>query len=178
MTLRGSWMQTYTGGAYWPLDPRPQDVRIDDIAHALSMICRYGGHCSQFYSVAEHSWHVSNMVPAEFALAGLLHDAAEAYLGDVIRPIKGSLQNYREIEALNWEVIAKRFDLPVVLADEVHKVDNDMCVIESRALMHPSPIPDDDWRVNAVVPDHVWLNYWSPADAKAAFLRRFKKLWV
>lgn len=67
---RGDWIQTFTGRRFWPLDPRPEDVCIEDIAHALSLKCRFGGHCTRFYSVAEHSVHVSNYVPAEFALWG------------------------------------------------------------------------------------------------------------
>lgn len=73
-------MQTFSGALYWPMDPRPEDVNILDIAHSLSMQCRYTGHVSKFYSVAEHSVHVSNIVPKELAMCGLLHDATEAYL--------------------------------------------------------------------------------------------------
>jgi hypothetical protein len=87
---RGDWMQTFTGRAFYPLDPRPEDIDPVDIAHALSLICRYGGHSSRFYSVAEHCVLMSHAVAPEHALWALLHDATEAYLGDMIRPLKRS----------------------------------------------------------------------------------------
>ena len=71
---RGEWIQTFSGGRFWPLDPRPEDVYIGDIAHALSMKCRYAGHTTFFYSVAEHSVHVCRHAPAEHKLWALLHD--------------------------------------------------------------------------------------------------------
>src|SRR4051812_20612492 len=86
--LRGDWMQTYTGRAFWPLDAQPEDVDPLDIAAALSMLCRYGGHVSRFYSVAEHCLLMSEAVAPEHALWALLHDATEAYMGDMVRPLK------------------------------------------------------------------------------------------
>src|SRR5438128_12538670 len=85
--LRGDWMQTYTGRAFYPLDPRLDDICIEDIAHALSMLCRYGGQCQEFYSVAEHSVLMSYAVNPQHALWALLHDATESYMGDLIRPL-------------------------------------------------------------------------------------------
>lgn len=85
---RGSWMQTYTGRRLFPMDPSPADVDIIDIAHALSMQCRYNGHVRRFMSVAEHCVLISENVPAQDALWGLLHDATEAYVGDMIRPLR------------------------------------------------------------------------------------------
>ena len=75
----GDWLQTFTGKAFFPLDPRPEEMDIFDIAHALSNLCRYGGHCNKFYSVAEHSVLVSILCRLYYgeqvALQGLLHDA-------------------------------------------------------------------------------------------------------
>src|ERR1039457_118422 len=79
---------TFSGLRFWPLDPNPEKILIDDIAHALAHQCRFGGHASRFYSVAEHSVHVSRLCPPEDALWGLLHDASEAYLVDLPRPLK------------------------------------------------------------------------------------------
>ena len=78
MSERGNWMQTFTGGRFYPSDPRYEDIHIEDIAHGLSMTCRFGGQCDHFYSVAEHSWHVAMLCPQRDRLAGLMHDASEA----------------------------------------------------------------------------------------------------
>ena len=84
-------MVTFTGKLVNPLDLTPQDVDIRDIAHHLSNMCRWQGATRHFYSVAEHCVHVSRLVPTGYALLALLHDAAEAYMGDAIRPIKRRL---------------------------------------------------------------------------------------
>ena len=96
MKLAG-WIQTYTGKKFWPLDPRPEDVDIVDIAHALSMQCRFGGHCLRFYSTAEHSVYVSHHCGSA-ALIGLLHDGSEAYLLDMLAPIKEYMPDYKAAE--------------------------------------------------------------------------------
>src|ERR1017187_10636100 len=82
MAPHGS-ITTFSGIHFWPLLPNPADIRIEDIAHALSNQCRFAGHAREFYSVAEHSVRVSQLCPPEDALWGLLHDASEAYLTDV-----------------------------------------------------------------------------------------------
>jgi len=86
-----AWIQTISGRKFPLAEPDPNQIDIEDIAHALSMLCRFNGHCTQFYSVAEHSMHVSHEISNDLALAGLLHDAAEAYLGDVPSPLKKEL---------------------------------------------------------------------------------------
>lgn len=85
------WIQTFTGKQFWPLTPKAEDVCIEDIAHALAFKCRFGGHCKTFYSVAEHSCRVAEILRPEHQLIGLLHDAAEAYLPDVAAPIKSAI---------------------------------------------------------------------------------------
>src|SRR5438128_5709421 len=96
--IRGDWMQTYTGRRFYPLAPAIEDVDLRDIAHSLAHQCRYAGHVDRFYSVAEHCVLLSRAVPAEYALDALLHDAAEAYVVDVPRPLKRNLAGYAEIE--------------------------------------------------------------------------------
>src|SRR5258708_7873161 len=130
----GDWMFTHSGRAYYPHDPRSTDILIDDVAHALSMLCRFTVHCNRFYSVAEHCYHVSKLVPPEHQLAALLHDGPEAYLNDVNRPFKVGLKEYKAIEGLNWYVMAEAFDLPVQLPQCVHEADNAMLYVELRAL--------------------------------------------
>ena len=80
-------MSTYTGKKFFPFDPRPEQICIEDIAHGLSMLCRFSGQCPYFYSVAEHSIYVVHCLPDNLQLEGLLHDASEAYLADLPRPV-------------------------------------------------------------------------------------------
>jgi hypothetical protein len=119
----GDWMQTFTGMQFWPLDPRPDDVCIIDIAHSLSMLCRYGGHTTRFYSVAEHCCHMCDSATVDNKLWALLHDAGEAYLSDVIRPIKPFLTNYKEIENRLMKVICDSYSLPTERPQEVTDLD-------------------------------------------------------
>jgi len=134
------WMCTYSGVKYFPAAPRVEDVRIVDIAHHLARICRYTGAVRvEHYSVAEHSVHVSHCVPPEMAFVGLMHDASEAYVNDISRPLKRSLPDYSRIEALNWAVIAEKFGLPIKLPAEVHAADICVYLTERDAIMPPMP---------------------------------------
>lgn len=138
---RGSWMQTYTGRQFYPLDARPEDILPEDIAHALSMICRYGGHVRQFYSVAEHCLLMSHAVAPEHALWALLHDATEAYVGDMVRPLKHHMPEYREVENRLMVVIGKRFGIDgTSMPDAVKEADNRILLDEWAALLTAPPV--------------------------------------
>jgi hypothetical protein len=139
MSGRGDWMQTFTGRAFYPLAAEVDDIDPRDIAHALSLTCRYGGHVQRFYSVAEHCLLLSNVVAPEHALWALLHDATEAYVGDVIRPLKRNLPAYVEIENRLMEVICDRFGLDPVFPEEVRTADSRILHDERAALLGPSP---------------------------------------
>lgn len=175
----GGWIQTYTGRAVFPLDARPEEIDPRDIAHALSNLCRYAGHVNQFYSVAQHCCLVSDWVwmatgDAPAALWGLLHDATEAYLVDLPRPIKLSpgFESYRAAEANLELVIADRFKLEGPMPAIVHEADNRILVDERAALMATPPLPWGADLEGLAIPIH----YWSHERAKAEWWRRFCEL--
>lgn len=160
MTQRhGDWTQTYTGRQFYPLDPRADDIDIVDIAHALSRICRFNGHCSRPYSVAEHSLHValhvaqdqSEPVDRTTVLAALLHDASEAYLCDIPRPLKTmpEMAPYRAMEANVEAIIAAKYGLPHPLPAIVKRHDLRALATEYRDLVpnkrHPWHLPEPAW---------------------------------
>lgn len=180
----GDWMQTFTGKQFFPLDPRPEDFDIRDIAHALSMICRYGGHAKHFYSVAEHSWHISMHVSPEAALFGLMHDAAEAYLGDMVRPLKQNMQDFKQAESLvlsrMWEWLFNiGVRVPAYTDDrierEVHEADNRILLNEKRVLLGKAPEPwFQETRFMPLEINHLLL--WDPPVAERFWLDRFYAL--
>lgn len=139
---RGDWMQTRSGRAYWPLDPDPADVAIEDIAAHLSTICRYLGACLTPYWVAEHCVYASYLVPERLALHALLHDAPEAYVHDIIRPVKRHLPVYGLIEAANMRAISRALGLGTLWemqAATIKDADNAMLLAEQAELMAPAP---------------------------------------
>lgn len=172
--LRGDWMQTHMGRRFYPLDPRANEIDPQDIAHALSLLCRYGGHVSRFYSVAEHCVLMSQAVAPEHALAALLHDATEAYVCDVPRPLKLVLPGYREIEDRVWAAVAQRFGLALELPEEVKIADTRILLTERNALMPRAErwVQDDDF-----TPLPVTIIGLSPDDAEERYLQRLEELW-
>ena len=136
MSNKDVWYNTFTGKKVFPLDPDPEQICLDDIAHALSNICRFTGHCSEFYSVAQHSILVSVYSSAENAMWGLLHDAAEAYLCDVTSPVKrsGLMSGYRAAEEKMMKCIAVKFGLSWPVPEETIKLDGILLMTEARDL--------------------------------------------
>lgn len=171
-TRKGNWMQTLKGNKFWPLDPRPEDFDIEEIAVPLGRACRYTGHCLRFYSVAEHSVLMSYLVPPELALTALMHDAPEAYLQDIARPVKPALSNYAEIEGGIWRAMATWLGMPEVLPDVIKHMDNAMLLAEREQNMTPT---SEDWRVPGE-PAKVFLQYWLPDEAGERFLARYREL--
>ena len=173
----GDWIQTYTGRPFWPASARMGDISITDIAHALSNQCRFAGHCRRFYSVAEHSVLVSRVVPPEDALHGLLHDATEAYLIDVPRPVKPMLKGYVELEGSIWFMIARRFGIDPAMPVSVKEADNTVLLAERNALLGPTPDVPGAWAwADGLVPASVEILGWSPEKARAQFMDRFAEL--
>lgn len=171
-----SWVETVSGRRVWPCDPRPEDFEIEDIAHALSNICRFTGHTRKFYSVAQHSVIVSRNVPDELALAALLHDGSESVLADVSRPVKPHLSNYKSLELGVMNAIGQRFGITIAALNHplVKLADERALVTERRDLMGPAvhswgPLDELKPFPKTIVP-------MNPEDARYQFLRRFNHL--
>lgn len=171
-TRVGDWLQTYTGRCFWPMDPRPEEVCIEDIARSLAFRCRYGGHVKRFYSVAEHSVLVSYFVPREQALWGLLHDAAEAYSADVPRPLKRMLPQWKPMEEAIMGAVCERYRLPREEPGDVKRVDFAICSDERELIMAPCL---RDWG-EMPGPLGAHIRCLSPLDAEEVFLDRFDAL--
>lgn len=121
------------------VDPKPEQITVEDIAHGLSFTCRFSGQCLKYYSVAEHSIRVAEIVPEEFKLIALLHDAAEAYMTDMPRPLKRLLPEYTAIEHAVLSVIMEKFGVPILkLPNCVKEADNIMLATEGRDLCAPA----------------------------------------
>lgn len=137
----GHWMETYTGKKFFLLNPCNEDIVIEDIAHHLSLLCRFTGACRGFYSVAEHSVRLSHIVKQGNELAGLLHDAPEAYLADISRPVKVLFPEYRKLEGEITKAIMQRFGINGYDKADIKRADNAMLATEGRDLMDNI----DDW---------------------------------
>ena len=172
MAPHGS-ITTFSGIRFWPLLPNPADIRIEDIAHALSNQCRFAGHAREFYSVAEHSVRVSQLCPPEDALWGLLHDASEAYLTDVPAPLKALLvfEAYRVAERSLQGVIAARFGLAPEQPASVTEADRVMLRIEMSDLL-----PAATSHLFKPSQARSITKPWSTRTAEARFLKRYREL--
>lgn len=168
----GDWMQTYTGKQFWPIDPSPDDVCVDDIAHALSMMCRYNGHCKWFYSVAEHSVYVSRHVPKEFALWGLLHDAPEAYVADIVKPAKRFISGYADVEKRIMRAVCEKFGLNFNEPASVKLADASILADEMAQVMGNAPA---EWSLPYAPLGQTILGL-DPSKAKRLFLDRYSEI--
>ena len=173
-----SYIETITGRKFYFLKPKPEDFNIYDIAHALAMNCRFTGHCSKFYSVAEHSWHMSRMAPEGLEMAALLHDASEAYITDIASPIKQHLMDYVELEEMLMAKIAKRFHFEYPLNPIIKQLDTTMLSTEAHYLMISRGDNWDMWQERKRPP--IQHNFrpigMLPHIAKEVFLDRYYEL--
>lgn len=174
-----AWIQTASGGKFHFLAPRPEEILIQDIAHALSHLCRFNGH-SKFYSVAEHSVRVSWAVPPELQLKALLHDAAEAYCGDMTRPLKNLCPDYEAIEINVRDAIFKKFGLSPGVEPEIKQADRTLLVTEARDLLSSGT---EDWQgclaawdLENCEPLRTKIRPWAASFAKGTFLGGFHAL--
>ena len=162
-------IQTWTGKFVDPLHLRPEDVDLEDIAHHLSMVCRFGGAVRRHYSVAEHSLLVASLVPPEHRLRALLHDAAEAYLGDIVRPMKKQpeMDHYRGCEHRAQRVIFDVFGVDASMKESfVSHADRVALSTERSNLMRH--VDHEAWRQQQLPPPldhrirfyHGWFVKW------------------
>jgi 5'-nucleotidase len=174
-TTQDPYILTSSGGRFYFNRPGQEPILPEDIAQPLSKLCRFTGHTRQFYSVAQHSVHVARLVPERFALHALLHDASEAFLGDVSSPLKELLgESYRGLERATSAAIYKRFDLPLELPPEVKHADMVAMATEKRDLMFPDP---DPWPcLDGIEADPLPILALSPPIAARMFLDRFYEL--
>jgi uncharacterized protein len=166
------WLQTATGRMFMLAAPSPLEVHIIDIAVALSRIPRFNGHTVQFYSVAQHCVIVSDMLPPQLRFCGLMHDAAEAYVGDRTKPLKEVCQELVVVERRVWAAIAAKFDLPLHTPMDVKHADCVALATEKRDLMAPAPWSWQD------LPDplEAKITPWSCEQAFDEFFKRFLEL--
>jgi len=168
------WIQTYSGRRFNPTNPISDAIVIQDIAHSLSMLCRFTGHCRQFYSVAQHCVLVSYICDEADALWGLIHDSSEAFLQDLPKPLKrsGKFESYIEFEKQMQLAICKRFELPETEPASVKKADTLLLTTEARDLMSPL---HPDWK-QPVEPLPFKIDPWDHDKAEDMFMKRFFEL--
>ena len=164
---------THSSCKVYPLAPKKSEICFEDIAHALSHICRWTGHCNEFFSVAQHSVYVSSLASPENALWGLLHDASEAYLCDLSRPVKRHpwLANYRLAEENMMRVICEQFDLPTEMPEEIKEIDSRMIATEARDLGFYSFVDEMGF-----VPYGFKIHPQDPVAAKQSFIEWYSVL--
>jgi uncharacterized protein len=160
-------------GNYFDFEaPETSNYSIDDVAHALSLVCRFGGHCAWHYSVAQHSVHVSQVVEMRFAFQALMHDAAEFAVGDMPKPLKTMLPDYTTIEKRVEADVFRRFNVATPLPPEIKIADYRMLATEQRQVMNN----DHEWSHRSQPFENFKIKIWSPQYAKRAFLDRYEEL--
>lgn len=169
---KGDWFTTYTGVAFYPLDPKPNEIVIEDIAHALSNTCRFSGHTEKFYSVAQHSVLVSELVRPEYKLQALLHDASEAYLTDIPRPLKPFINGYGAMEKYLQDMIYIKYGIvSSKLPKDVHTIDRNIVADEAAQLFLREPTWTADFDKVGIT-----ITPWTPEEAESSFLAFFDEL--
>jgi len=161
---------THTGKRFDLFEPDADMIDPRDIAHSLAHLCRFNGYTREFYSVAQHSCLVADLVPAEHKLAALLHDATEAYLGDMTRPLKEWMPYYRGFEDVIWRRVCERFGLEIDLPASVRQADLIALATERRDLMPPDPATWDCLVGIEPAPEHI--RPWSPTEARLTYHQR------
>lgn len=191
-TRKGDWKSTFSGVKFWPFDPSPDEVNLADIAHQLSLICRWNGCVTEFYSVAQHACMVATLVERiapNLALAALHHDSAEAYLGDITRPVKHFLEvdlqddedtpvSFAEMEHRLRDTIFNALGISILGSDAaviVKIADDSALKIEADHLM-PHLQGQGSFTDNLIPPYWQWQPGWTPQYAESNFLTMHQAL--
>lgn len=170
--VEDGWIETFTGCRFFFGDPQPETVHLEDVAHALSLLSRYNGHTRRFYSVAEHAvlmagWVWAHAADADLAMTALHHDDAEAYIGDLPRPIKVTLPAFKAMEArIDGAVAAKgwtMYPFPALIKE----LDSRILVDERAQAMGAS---GNEWGTDGLEPLGIELRFWGPTEARDRFL--------
>ena len=180
-----TWLQTRSGRPFDYEQPKPDQIDIRDIAHALGQLCRFAGHCSRFYSVAEHSVHVAMLLRQggdPLARWGLLHDAHEAYVVDIPSPLKRLLPDYRKFEDIAAAAVLSRFGLVGAMPPAVVATDRILFQHEAAALQGAPPRPGRCVPIKQVpahtgIPPRGWEpSCWPAHEASQRFFDLFRDL--
>lgn len=175
--MSNAWIQTYMGLKFDIIDLEKNNISIQDIAHALSNICRFTGHTKNFYSVAQHSVLASRYAPAEYKLSALLHDATEAYINDLSSPIKTILPSYCHLEdQIYQKLIAKTFNLPSEIPQKVKEIDLKLLITEKRDLLKTTNIKWSEY-FNNIEPYEKKIRPWGHKKSENIFLKTFYQIY-
>lgn len=178
--MSDNWIGLLSGARMDYDNPEESDVTLDDLASALSNICRFSGHLPCFYSVAQHLVNTSRIVPVEFAFDALMHDTAEAFTNDLPTPLKWSLPIFKELEVKIESAMSRRFGFNYPYVPEVKLADTQMLLLEKKYVK----LDDKEWpnypdlapEVERELLSKVDLKPWQPVRAKREFLERYGQL--
>lgn len=177
--VKKAYIATYTGKKFFLLEPRLEDIDIIDIAHALALQCRWTGHSKFHYSIAQHSYYCSFIGPDKEAFDRLMHDAPEAYISDLNRPLKHFTEAgvaYRRQEAVIQKAIAERFGFSIIEPPSVKLADNTMLYAEKKQIINCNFEEAEKWESYEGNQD-VIIESWTTDQAEKMFLSRFQELY-
>jgi 5'-deoxynucleotidase YfbR-like HD superfamily hydrolase len=174
------WISLLSGAKFNYNRPEESDVTIEDLASALSNICRFAGHLPRFYSVAQHLVNTSHIVAPEKAFTALMHDTAEAFTNDLPTPLKWAFPIFKELEVKTEKAMGDKFGFVYPYPDEVKEADTVMLMLEKYYVKEDDTVwPNYEKYTKKVVKpylDRVDLESWQPRRARREFLERFEEL--